>query len=488
VLQTTPPTNRAQPGIGLATGGLALAGAIAAVTAAILSELGSDRALSASLALAETFGAALLIRLGWSRTREWLSAGVVLGAAWVAAFLIPSWILVADPGLLQQGINGNLDPRRASVISTPSVPIGLMCIAVYAVCAGYWLIARRDERREVTYVEVQPVELRRWRLVAWYVVALGAFAYLYSRAGGPLNYITSFDQSVQLTSGVVYFVGLGLCAKNVVLVLAARRWAERKPLGWRLWAFAALTAGLVVTLGARALLAAMLVELLLLYALMVRRPSARVVVPVVAVLGALVIFGFGTVKRYQSYSRAYPQVSFVDYVRDHAAPDAAAVYVNNYADGLRLAAEARGLVPSQAPYEHGKVLVRLVAQVLPSGVRPELKMAPATDLAFNPVGSTPAIPLPVTAYLQAGLVGVALVLAAFGALVALLDRWLRVARANLLTVLVLVALVVQVPLILRTGDHKGVSMAGLEIGLLALVAWTSTRRAREPTETPSQTA
>jgi hypothetical protein len=105
-----------------------------------------------------------------------------------------------------------------------------------------------------------------------------------------------------------------------------------------------------------------------------------------------------------------------------------------------------------------------------------LKRAAAIDRAlYPPGGHSYSIPLQATAYLDFGLAGIALAFVLVGGLLALADNALaRPTQRSLATFLPLATLVVDVPVILRTGPPTGpaflaMDVIGVWIGVILVV-------------------
>lgn len=441
---------------------LVLLAAVAAACAALAKD---GRATTIALAICQTFSVIWLAALSWSRRRAWATVGVLVAAAWTATFLVSSWIYVISPGLLDVG---------SATHALAVVELSLVCLI-----GGMALYPRRSSTAAPSYVQVIPTALKPRIVAAWCVAGLLGLAVVLESGGGPLHYLKNLSNEGSLERGKTYFVVLALGLLFAAQATACARWSCGRRLG-STQVFAVLIAlGLVALLGARLFIAAALVELGLCYALVRRRPRLRVLVPALVVGAALLIFGLGAVKRYSNYQGTHPgvHISFAHYLRTVAVSEMPTAYANNYADGVRLIALGLIVVPSYAPPEYGKELIRLALQAIPHSWRPNVATAPAIKAAFYPAGGYAyAQPLQLVSYLQLSFPGVVLAFFLLGAVIAELDR--RLARPRTLrlsTLLALLALAVDVPEFLRAASGTADSVYAISLLLFWLVVRSSER-------------
>lgn len=460
----------------LARSALASMSVAAATGAAALSLLGSGKLVLVALALAQTMGVAWLFIEGWNPARGWASATCVLAAAWAPLFLVASWVYAVDPGLL------------ADVAPSPEPALGIMNLALFAVICGWIAVGGRVvvSRVRTPVVGVDPQRLqRRWVLV-WMLTGLLGLGTFLALAGGPIEYVSDIDESGGRSGGLTYVIWIALALKFSALTVLGHHWAGGEG---RRGTVLLLVGGVTLLLsvfGQRAFIALMLAQIVLLYALIRRPLPARLLAPVALLLLAAITFGFGTVKRYQSYTSqpGSERLSFVEYVRERAAGEVVQAYVSNYADGVRLAARARTLVPREADYEKGRVLVRLVVQPIPSFIRPEVRVAqPLRPLLEVTGGYSHAVPIPVVGYVEFGLVGVVLGGILVSVALVAVDRRLGRRDLRLSSLLVLVAAAIQIPFCLRTGLPRGVAFAALDLIGMWIVANTCLRGSTRPRKT-----
>jgi hypothetical protein len=460
---------------------LSLASAAGAAGLAFITTGSADRFL---LVLAQTFGVVWLFLEGWGTKRHWVSATCVLAGAWIPLFLVSSWVFTLDPPLL------------AGVASSPEHALVLLNITLFAVIGSWLGVGGREAisraRSRIVHVDSQHFD-QTWFAV-WLVtgtVGVAAFMFL---AGGPSTYLTHLDQAGVRSSGFIYVVWLGLSLKYAGLTKLAHYWASGQGRGRNVLL---LCLGIVVLLGLfgqRAFFALVFVQAVLLYALIKRPLSMTLIAPSAVFVLAVITFGIGTVKRYQGYNdtAAHQKLGFIKYVETKAPHEFVRAYVDNYADGVRLVAWANALVPGRARYEKGRGFIRLALQPIPSAVRPEVHVAkPLRPLLESSGGYGYALPIPLVGYVEFGLVGVVLGGALLGLALALTDRGLSRDRQELSRLLVLTALVVEIPFCLRSSVPRGVSFAALDLLGMFVVAKSCLRgsAARErPEEAPFRSA
>jgi hypothetical protein len=454
-------------------GGVALAATalVTAAAAAALAVPGHGRLSAVVLSAAQTIGVLWLLRLGSAGPRGWATATFVTGATWVALFLVPCWAYSLDPGLLPTS--------RA-----PEQPVGITTLSLFALIAGLLLVRlRREQPAPDPVVSLEPTPVSTRAVVLWAVFGLACLGLLMLLNGGPIAYVSNLHKSAQLNGGLLYLIWVALFLRFAPLAAIAARWSAGRPAGLPL--IAAFLGGSLVILvtGARGFLAVAVLQALLLFAL-VRRPIPlrRLVLPTIA-LFVVIVFGIGSLKRYQAYSDTHPgtKMTLPTYLVDVAPREAIRVYVDNYVSGVATIGAARRIVPAHAGYEYGKAILRLGAKVIPRSLRPSLEPAAAVKRELEPGGGYVfAIPLQATAYLQFGLAGVIGAFAMVGALLAAIDRRLeRSSAMSLALFLPLMTLAVQVPLLLRSGVPAGAVFLLMDVvGMwLATITVTGTTRA-----------
>ena len=450
--------------------GLATATACVTATAALFLLRGSALEAAAAFAAAQTLGVAWLFTESYDDHRKWATAGCVTAAAWTVTFVVPAWIYVADPSLLSAE-----ESSKATAIVTASL---------FSTLIGIFCIGRFSSRTpHSARIAIEPAALRRGRLLACAVAGVLAISLLFALNGGPIAWVTNLDKTGEMAAGLTYVIFVGLAIKFAAVVAICQRWAEGRSLDPPLIGFLVGAMLVISLLGARAFLAFTFAELLLFYVL-VRRPMAlKTVLPAGIAVTLLLIFGLGTIKRYQTFREATPasDPGFVDYATHRAIRELPSAYANNYADGLRLVATAERIVPDQADYEYGKVALRLAAQPIPRPLRPKVSTDLPLKRAFEPPGGNQfAIPLQAVSYIQFGLVGVVLAGLMIGLLIGQLDRWLLRRRATMPVLLALIAAAVQVPFLLRAGIPRGLAVSVFEVaGLWAVAKLVLADRARE---------
>jgi hypothetical protein len=433
---------------GLATGVAAVAG---------------GQAASVLLAAAQTLTVAALLSRALHGRRGWRSGEFVVAVAWALLFTVPCWIYAVDPGLLDRG-----SARRATL---------LVNVALYAYLLGLVLWRRQGPAVEGP-MRVAPMTPRLGVLKAWWLFGFAALAVLLLRHGDPLEYLGRLDESQVTNRGAFFLVALALLMRFSVLAWAAARWSRHEPLEPPALGLVVAGTALIGLTGARVFVAVALVDFLLLYVLLRRALPLRRVAPWALVAGLVIVFGIGTVKRYQGFEAAHPdaRVGFVEYATKLAPPELAAAYANNYVDGVRLLAIADSLVPHKASYEGLRPLLELAVRPLPNAVRPELHRQRALRAAFEPSETSAyAMPLVVTAFLAGGLLVALLAAGAVGVLVGYLDRRLASDWLAAGTVAVLVVAVVSVPGVLRAGIPAGAMLMLIEVAGMWLVARTGLR-------------
>ena len=424
------------------------------------------------LAAAQTALVAVLVTVSWSRDLAWARAGVIAAGAWVLIFLIPSWIFAADPSLLTVG-------SRNGAIAT--VDLSLVCLIVGYAGARYAASRFRGPESEATRAPAadRATSLdRRW-LSAWLVLGVLGFTVLFSTTGGPIHFVKNLSDEGAMTRGKTYFLFAGMALVWVPQTLICARWLNGSAAGWRLLVAFAIVLAFTATLGARELLAVPLIELALFYGAVRRRISARRVAAGVAAAVFVIVFVVGMVKRYGNYVAEHPgtRISRLDFMFTKGPADFAHSYAINTADGVALIALGEHVVPSQAPPELGKELLRLALQVIPSGARPALHSAPAIRAAIYPSSTDVyAQPLQLVSYLQFELPGVIVAFLALGAAAAAVDRLLLGhARYRLSTLLLLVALATAVSMLLRNAAAPATADTIVEVVGIWAVAYTSER-------------
>lgn len=437
-------------------------GVVAAALAAVASASGADTATRAGLCVVQAVALALLTRAELSGGRGWATASFVVGAAWAALFTVPSIAYTADPGLFDvPDLTGTL---------------AVVTAATVALLGGYAAFAREGDREPVpaATVTVTAATVRPAWAIAGYALGLLALCALAAKAGGPAAYLRSLNQTALSTSGLFYVIAVVLLLRWVPAAVIAQRWGSGERAGR--WAIAGYALGTVLLglTGARAFVAVAAVEIALLWTLLRTPVPTRRVLTVGLVAGAVLVFGVGTVKRYQS-SQSIPGAvhqSFGAYATKTAPGELLPAYVNNYVDTVRLMGLARATVPHQAPYEGIRPLKEMALKVVPSQVRPELHRSRTVQAVFSPAGEGMyAVPILANGFLAGGTLVVLAVAVLLGALLRAVDvRVLRTASLPAWQLLTLLAVVVQLPMAIRSGIPNGVALFATEVLGAALAA------------------
>jgi hypothetical protein len=217
---------------------------------------------------------------------------------------------------------------------------------------------------------------------------------------------------------------------------------------------------LLAFIGSRLLLLVALLQMLLLYAAL--RPLGRrfrVALAGSVLIGALAFLGLGELRRWESDGRV---VSFTSYLTHTGLPQLPRVYVNDYADAVRLSVIARRVVPAMAGYEYGKEFLRVALQPLPSQIRPKVGLSPGIAAAFTSGKNGNALPIPVEGYLQFGIAGAVLLSLLLGLGVGLTDRiGARARDVGWLTATI--AASTGAVIVMRGSLHQGVALAVIDV-------------------------
>ena len=441
-------------GLLLASAGLTAAGLVAA---------GQGAALLFAAAQAALLGGLLVRAL--RRPLGWRSAEFVVAVAWGLLFTVSCWLYAVDGGLLDQGT-----PARAALIVN---------VALYAYVLGLLLRSAPGAALEGT-LTVAPMEPRPRVLAAWWLLGFAALAVLLLRHGNPLDYLSRLDRTAALNLGAFYLVALAFLIRFASLAWAAGRWSRGEPLEPIAIALAIAGTILIGLTGARLFVVIALVDFLLLYVLLRRPIALRRVAPYALAAGILIVFGVGTIKRYQGYNATHPdaRVTFTHYATKQAPPELADAYANNYVDSVRLIAISDRLVPRSADWEGARPLLELAVKPLPRPIRPSIARQPVLKQTFAPSEEYAyAMPLVATSFLAGGILVVVLASLGAGLLVGALDRRMTAASASASTIAVVVVAIVSFPSVLRGGVPAGVTYFLVDVIGMWVVARTGLRRA-----------
>jgi hypothetical protein len=441
--------------------GLALIGAWFAIH-------GSGRVALVVLATAQSFGVIWLIVEGWSTERKWVSATCILAAAWIPLFLVSTWVYVIVPRFL------------TDVAPSPEPALAILNVTLFSLIGAWLAFGGRSavEQANSPVVLLDPQRLQQTWVLIWVATGVVGLIAFMSLTGGVMTYVTHLDQAGTRSTGLIYVVWLALFLKYVGLTRVAHYWATGDGRGRNIILFSFALVALLALFGQRAFLALMFVQAVLLYALIKRPLSIRVIAPIAIFAVVALTFGIGTIKRYQGYRDATPgrKLGFLEYVDKRASHDFVRAYTDNYADGVRLIARGHVLVPREADYEKGRAFMRLALQPIPSFVRPTVHVAtPLGPLLESSGGYGYALPIPLVGYVEFGLIGVALGGAVLGAALVFTDKHLAKDRQQLARLLVLTAVVVELPFCLRSSVPRGVSFAALDLLGMWIVAKTCLR-------------
>jgi O-antigen polysaccharide polymerase Wzy len=448
----------------------AASGAVALVLALAL----PGTAAAYAAASAQTIGVAWLAARGLASPRGWMTATSVTAAAWVVLFVVPSWIYAIDPEVL--------------LVDGGSEALLVVNVSLYALLLGWELPMWNDGDRVAARIRVtlRPLQVSLVRVSVCFVVSAACLIVLFAVNEGPVNYLWNLDQSAQQTAGLTYLFWGILGAKFATFTYVAVKWARDEPLERLSIALLVGAFVLVALQGSRGPVVIGLVELALIRVLVWRKIRIRALAAAIAAVLIVVVFGFGSIKRYQGYDAAHPRehIGYTDYVVNVAPGDSVSAYVTNYADQLRLIAITLDVVPEQASYERGRIFERLVLQPIPRPFRPDVPRDPDLAEKLYPTPSLAyAIPLQADAYIQFGTVGVVLCFVLLGAGLRALDRWFGSEESwPTRRLLGAIGVVVAIPLVIRSGLQGGVIFGLLEIVGFWVVAtfvdatWSPRRR------------
>ena len=427
----------------------------------------ADQSAAVMLSAAQTVLLVSLFLRSVGGRRGWRSAEFVVATAWMLLFTVPCWLYALDWTLLDQGT-----PARATLIVN---------IALYGYLLGLLLRPRTGLPVEGP-VAVAPMQPRARVLIGWWMLGIASLAALLLRHGNPLDYLLHLDRSAALNLGAFYLVALALVMRFAALAWAAGSWSRGEPMPRLAIALALGGTVLIGLTGGRLFIAVALADFLLLYVLLRRPIALRRAAPFVIAIGLLIIFGLGTLKRYQGYNAAHPKarVSLPHYAIKQAPSEFASAYANNYVDSVRLLAIADRLVPRSADWEGDRALLEMAVKPLPRAIRPKIERQDVLRTAFNPTEDYAfAMPLIGTSFLAGGALVVLLVSIGTGALVAALDRRLASDDLSARDAVVLVVAVVAFPNVMRGGLPAGVVLLLVDVVGMWVVARTGLRAGSE---------
>src|SRR5207249_3250132 len=115
--------------------------------------------------------------------------------------------------------------------------------------------------------------------------------------------------------------------------------------------------------------------------------------------------------------------SFPSYLVETGLPQLPRTYVNQYSDAVRLSVAARVFVPKVVGFEHGRELLRVLLQPIPSQIRPTVARSRGlTKLFTTGKHNGNALPVPVEGYIEFGFPGALIFSLLLGLVVGLVDR------------------------------------------------------------------
>jgi hypothetical protein len=427
-----------------------------------VSSLLDDRGDQFALVVAQSASVLWLAQLGWSQTRGWATATVLVAVAWIPILLISSWIYVIDRGLLDVG--------------SLTQALALIELSLLALIGGVLAVRRRTTSQPPPTIEQVPsVVAPRW-LIGWSLLGVAGLAVVLGSAGGPASYVHNFNHGIALTQGKVYFIVAANALLFAAQLVVYLRWSRGLNVDRRAVGGFVVAMALVAVLGARELLVIALAQTVLFYCLTRPRRHLRAIAIACVVAAAVITLVVGAVRRYSNYQAAHPgtRVGLARYLWSIAPGEVPQAYAQNYADGVRLTALSRATVPRYADYEYGKELLRLLVQPLPSGIRPEVRPSPPLKAALYPGGGVYAQPLQVVSYLQFGVPGVVLVFLGLGAALTKLDGFIaRLRRARPSTLVLLTGTMIEILAVMRGASAPSVGYAIASLALMYVVSRTT---------------
>lgn len=382
-----------------------------AVVAGIVGAAAGD-GLAQRVAFAVVILAALLalalqaLRLGGGAG----SAQIVFALAGCALVALPAVMLCMRPSLADPPI----DVGRA---------LAFWAAALGAVAIGASLLSPAGDVEPARHAMTHRP---RQRFLGVLVISLAGVVILTASAGGPVEFITSLDESGETTAGLTFAIVMILALKCAALARLHARWAaaeptriERSDAAWLLGAF------VLVGVAASRLLILVAIGQVLILALLYGRVTARAIPAgcAVVVVAACVAVGLGELRRWQATPRV---VSFPTFLMDSGVPLLPRTVVNQYADAVKLADSAMRVVPDEAGYEGARGLLRVAVHPIPRALRPTVTRENAVTATFmsSPTSGN-ALPVPIEGWLMAGIAGALVLSLGFGAVLAMSDRLVR---------------------------------------------------------------
>lgn len=414
---------------------------------------------------ATTLAAALWI--GWdaiASDRPGPRARLVMAIALLLIGALPALMLAFDHGLW----SGRFPGLTAGLLLWS---VGIACLALGS---RLTTVARRPDRRMRLGSSRPRGGVALAGVGALAVVCLAAFVY---EVGGPVKYVQNLNNSAAEDFSLTYLLWGMSFVKYASYAYLGEAWLEGGRA--RAWTWLAVAAALALLLfyGSRLLVIVALIQLVLLYAAL--HPVGRRfgLTLLAAVLAAVIVFvGLGELRRWENLPH---HRAFASYLLDTGLPQLPRTYVNDYADGVRLSVEVRGVVPREAPYEYGKEFLRLLLQPIPGSVRPGIAQARALRATFTGQHrNANALPVPVVGYIEFWLAGTALLSLLLGLCVGLVDRLGRLAR-DVGMMAALIAAGTGAVIVFRGTFHQGVALAGIDIAGFWLAHRILFRRARQ---------
>jgi hypothetical protein len=409
-------------------------------------------ARSQLLALA-TLAAAVWI--GWDGLRDdgrGPRARLVMAVALLLLAALPALLLAFDNGLWVA------PPTFAGLDGA----LALWSIGIAAIAVGSRSASLVRPRRTEALIVTPATQRGPQRLAIVGVLVVVCLAVFVHKVGGPIAYLKNLNNSAASNFGLTYFIWGISFAKYAAFAYLAESWARGRHPRRIVMAATVVAFVLVLFLGSRLLLLVALIQLLVLYgAFHPITHRFKLVLGVAAILGVVAFLVIGEYRRWEDVPS--PRPSFPSYFVNTSLPKLPRTYVNDYADAVRLSTLARRVVPSQAPYEDGKELLRILLQPIPGTLRPTISTAPALERTFTSGHKNGnALPVPVEGYIEFGFAGVIAFSLLLGLAIGVVDRlgpfapdvgWLTAS----------IAAGTGLVIIFRGSLHEGIALALIDI-------------------------
>jgi len=219
-----------------------------------------------------------------------------------------------------------------------------------------------------------------WIFIALGLIALVSFTVFIYITGGLQYYITHLNDTINLTSGKVYWIWGILLFRTAflfsflyILQMVKQKYLSKKTGALVLIIQGLITVTLLFIIGARILILSFLIETIVFIHYSIKKINCAYLTGITLVLFAVVVIGIGAWRNY-GWIADHTNKSFCKYIVSDTTQNFGARVFNNYFDSVKNFGFSLKYTDHGLPVQWGRTYLAIFVQPIPNSYRPGLRL------------------------------------------------------------------------------------------------------------------